>query len=181
MNKPLIVYVSGAPGSGKTTLNRLLAEQLCIPGISSDTIHGGVVFSNPDHDRKKTLLHVFVPLMIEMSQKGISFVADHVLQKGMSEMDIIDQLRPYANIVNVHTTCSNPIERYKDRVTRSDVPDIVERREYLLERAAYHERNLGNTDQPLELNLPFLIVDTDDGYDPSLSEVVRFIKQSYAG
>jgi len=177
MDKPLIVYVSGAPGSGKTTLAGLLAEQLCVPHISSDMIHGGVALSHPGHDRKKTLLEVFVPLMIEMSQMGISFVADHVLLKGTSEIDIIDKLRPYANIVNIHTTCANPIERYKDRITRSDVPDTVERSEYLLERAVYHERNLGKTAQPLSLNVPLLIVDTDDGYSPNLSEVVSFIKQ----
>lgn len=181
MDKPLIVYVSGAPGSGKTTLARLLAEQLYVPQISSDTIHGGVAFSHPEHDRIDTLVDVFVPLLIALSQKGISFVVDQVLQKDASEADIIDKLRPHANIINIHTTCSNPIERYKDRIMRSELRDITERREHLLKRADYHEHNLHSTSQPLALNVPLLVVNTDDGYDPNVDNVISFIKKSYAG
>jgi len=179
MRKPLIVYVSGAPGSGKTTLARLLAEQLYVPSISSDLIHGGVAFTNPEHDRGQTLLSVFIPTMIELSQKGVSFVVDQVLQKGSSEVNIIDKLRPHANIVNIHTVCANPIERYVDRVKSSDMPNIVQRREHLLERAVFHKENLDKTNQPLELDLPSLVVNTDNGYNPSLSEVVTFIQKCY--
>ncbi|HEY5695498.1 MAG TPA: AAA family ATPase, partial [Candidatus Saccharimonadales bacterium] len=82
MIKPVIVYVSGAPGSGKTTLARLLADQLYIPSISSDLVHGGVAFLKPEHNRKQTLNDVFVPIMINMAQRGISFIVDQVLQKG---------------------------------------------------------------------------------------------------
>lgn len=178
MNKPVIIYVSGAPGSGKTTLARLLAEQLYIPSISSDLIHGGVAFLNPEHDREQTLLNIFIPTMIDMSQKGISFVVDQVLQKGVSEVTIIDKLRLYANTVNIHTVCANPIDRYIDRVKTSDLPSIVQRREYLLERAVFHKENLGRTNQPLELGLPLLVVNTDNGYDPSIGEVVAFIHES---
>lgn len=126
------------------------------------------------------MLDVFVPLMIAMSQKGISFVVDQVLQKDASEADIIDKLRPHAYIVNIHTTCSNPIERYKERIAHSESRDITERREFLLKRAVYHEPNLDNTSQPLVLNVPLLAVNTDDGYDPSVEAVVDFIKKNYA-
>jgi adenylate kinase family enzyme len=179
MTKPLIVYVSGAPGSGKTTLAKLLSEQLYIPHVSSDLIHGGVAFTQPEHNREQTLLDVFVPTMIDMSKKGVSFVVDQVLQKGASEVNIIDKLRPYAHIVNVHTTCSDPIERYKSRILSSDLPNIVERREHLLERASHHKANLEKTNQPLELDLPLIVVNTDDAYDPSLQDISNFITASF--
>lgn len=179
MSKPLIVYVSGAPGSGKTTLARLLADQLYVPSISSDLIYGGVAFSNSEHDRGQTLLNIFVPTLIELSQKRVSFVVDQVLQKGVSEVNIIDKLRPYATIVNIHTVCTNPIERYKERIKNADSPNIVERCEHLLERAEHHKANLGGTSQPLELGLPVLVVNTDKGYEPSLSEITNFIKISF--
>ena len=180
MTKPLIVYVSGAPGSGKTTLARLLSEQLYVPHISSDLIHGGVAFSNPEHDRKQTLHDVFVPTMIDMTQKGISFVVDQVLQKDTSEADIIDQLRPYATIINVHAVCTNPIERYISRIESSNLPSVVQRRQHLLELATQHKNNLPKTVEPLDLGLPCLVVNTDDGYEPALGEIVAFIRDHAA-
>ena len=36
--KPLLVVISGAPGSGKTALSRRLAPELKLPLISKDTI-----------------------------------------------------------------------------------------------------------------------------------------------
>lgn len=40
--RPLIVYVSGPPGSGKTTLASKISHTLYIPHISSDLVHAGV-------------------------------------------------------------------------------------------------------------------------------------------
>ena len=181
MDKPLIVYVSGAPGSGKTTLARLIAEQLYVLCISSDLVHGGVALSNPEHNRAKTITDVFVPTIVELAQKGVSFVVDQVLQKGTSEIAVIDKLRPYATIVNIHTVCANPIERYKDKVIHSDLPKVIERREQLLERVAYHEDNLDKTSKPLELGLPVLVVNTDADYNPNLNEIMSFIQKHYVG
>ena len=176
MTKPLIVYVSGAPGSGKTTLAKLLADQLYVPSVSSDLIHGGVALTKPAHDRRQTLHDVFVPTIIDMAQKGISFVVDHVLQRGVSEADIVDKLRPYANIINVHTVCDNPIERYVERTKNSDLPSIRQRRDHLLQLAVPHRENLKLTSEPLDLGVPLIVVHTDDGYNPALGEIVTFIK-----
>lgn len=179
MKKPLIVYVSGAPGSGKTTLGALLSEQLYIPQISSDLVHGGVAFSQPTHDRKQTLQSVFVPLLIDMTQKGMSVVVDQVLQRGVSETDIIDRLKPHAAIIYVHVQCSDPISRYTQRTSSSSVPSVVKRREGLLNLAIAHKKNLPRTATPLELYVPTIVVDTDSGYHPSLDTIVAFIHDNY--
>lgn len=176
--KSVIVYVSGAPGSGKTTLAEQLSQQLYIPRISSDLIHGGVAFLRPEHDRKQTLNDIFVPIMIDMTQKGISLVADHVLQKGLSERGIIDRLRPYATIIYVHTEAADPIGRYTNRVMTSELPSVIERREHLLALAGPHQENLANTSTPLDLGVPTIVVRTDDGYDPSVERIVAFIKRT---
>ena len=179
MIKPLIVYVSGAPGSGKTTLANLLSEQLYIPHISSDLVHGGVEYTSDSNNREETFRDIFVPTMISMAHKGVSFVVDSVLQKGLSETDIIDRLRPHAVIVYVHTQSTNPIERYISRVESSIVPSIIKRRKELLGRVPYHKDNLKKTSQPLKLGVSTIIVDTDDGYAPNLDEIISYIHTSY--
>lgn len=179
MTKPLVVYISGAPGSGKTTLGRVLSDQLYIPQVSSDLIHGGVALANPNHDRKATLKNVFVPTIVQMVEKGVSVVVDHVLLSGVSEADIIDRLRPHAEIINIHTQCVNPLERYRERVNTSKLPSIVKRREHLLSLMDMHLANLDKTSAPLDLDVPSLVVTTDDGYDPTIDDIIAFLHSNY--
>jgi adenylate kinase family enzyme len=174
--KPVVIYVSGAPGSGKTTLAKRISEQLNIPQLSSDLIHGGVALTRPDHDRPETIRDTFVPYMIDTSKRGISFVVDHVLQKNIAKETIIDKLQEYATVMYIHTQAIDPISRYKQRIETHESADVHDRREYLLERADYHASNLDNTSQKIELNVPTLVVNTDNGYVPELSEVISFVK-----
>ena len=175
-SSPVIIYVSGAPGSGKTTLAQLLSEQLYIPVVSSDLIHGGVALTNPSHDRKETLHQVFVPTIVEMARRGVSLIVDHVLQKGVSEADIIEPISEYATVINVHAQATDPLERYTQRVLTSTTPSIVHRRKQLLSLVDPHRKNLSSTLEPLGLNLPTIVVNTDNGYSPTIDEIVSFIK-----
>lgn len=176
--KPIIIYVSGAPGSGKTTLAKHISKQLNIPHISSDLVHGGVAFTLPDHNRGETIRDVFVPYMTHCSQLGISFVVDHVLQKHLAKETIIDKLQEHANIIYIHTQSSDPIERYKKNIETHESQEVQSRHDYLMSRAEFHASNLENTRHTIDLDIPTLVVDTNDGYDPALNEILRFIQSN---
>lgn len=174
--KPVIIYISGAPGSGKTTLAKHISKQLNIHQISSDLIHGGVAFTRPDHDRSATIQDVFVPYMIETAKLGISFVVDHVLQKDIAKETIIEKLQEYSNVLYIHTQAIDPITRYKNNIETNESAEVKGRHDYLLTRAEYHTSNLDNTINKIVLGIPTLVVSTDDGYSPSMKEILEFIR-----
>lgn len=173
--KPTIIYVSGAPGSGKTTLAKLLSDRLYIPHVSSDLIHGGLEFTQTDHDRGVAISKVYLPLMINMAQSKISFVVDHVLQKDIAKASVIDKLKEHANIIYIHTQSTHPIERYIEKIKTSDSLGIQQRRDLLIKRAEHHRTNLVNTSESINLDVPTLTVNTNDGYNPSLDAIIAFI------
>ncbi len=174
--KPTIIYVSGAPGAGKTTLAKLLSEQLYIPLISSDLVHGGVALTNPTHDRRETLNTVFVPVLIDLAKRNINCIADHVLQKGLSEDGIIHKLKPFANLIYIHVETAEPLKRYKHRIETSSLPSVIARRDHLFGLVGRHAANLEKTSRALDLKVPTLVVNTDDNYTPSLDSIVAFIR-----
>lgn len=180
MPKPLIVYVSGAPGAGKTTLAKRIAEQLYVPHVSSDLVHGGVRLTHGGPiDRKQSLTDAFVASMVFMAQRDISFVVDHVLKRDMSERDIIDVLKPVATIVYVHVQAKDPIARFYAREQARTDHGIVLSPAELDVRRDFHESNLPNTYEPLELGVPTITVNTDDGYEPAFDHIIEFIETSY--
>lgn len=180
MRHPLVVYVSGSPGSGKSTLADLLARELYLPRVSSDLVHAGVRLTQGSaNDRYKSFHEGFVPLMIQMTVMNISFVVDHVAQHSMTEQDVIAKLASHAFIVNIHAKSTNPIERHIARELARTDKGVYMTHDELEARAEFHKSNLAKTNDPLEIDMPQLVVATDDGYEPSLARIVEFIEKHY--
>ena len=180
--RPVIIYVSGAPGSGKTTLAERISKELFIPHVSSDMVHGGARLTiGVPNNRHKTLHEAFVPLMLSFVELGISFVVDHVLQKGLSEQHILDKITPKANVIIIHTYCENPIDRHLKRELSREDKGIVLSREARKDRAVYHVANLINTADPIVTDLPLLTVDTNNGYEPEIEKILAFILENTDG
>lgn len=113
--------------------------------------------------------------MVETAKLGITFVVDHVLMKDNARETIIEKLQGYAHVINIHTQASDPIERFKENIKNHESKEVQGRREFLLSRAEVHGANLSKTMHQIDLGIPTLIVNTDEGYVPNLDSVLEFI------
>jgi adenylate kinase family enzyme len=171
---PLVVIVSGAPGSGKTTLASKLAHYLNIPHIERDKISGGLEYTLGKRvDRVKQTIPTYYSMLSSMIESGMSFVTDGTLYKGVSEKDIERYISKSAFTVNVHARATNEKERFieRERVREGRSNDWVER--HLKKLDEIYE----DTVHPLHLGAPLIEVDANNEYKPSLAGIAREIEK----
>ena len=174
---PLAVLVSGAPGSGKTTLAASLGVGLDLPVLDKDQLVHGIWRTR---DRALDLGAAGVePLYRTMelwAQLRVSFVAEQTFFRGVSEPDVAQRLAPRCVLVNVHCRSAHAVARFERRM-RDDVLCGEARLRKLLPLA---ERLQSDLYEPLALDCPLFVVDTDDGYVPPLQNLIDRIDEIYS-
>jgi cytidylate kinase len=166
---PLLILVSGAPGSGKTTLAAKIAEEMKLLHIERD-----LFFRSMEHaagKRQINRLEIGVPLFYrtisDLLEAGISLVIDGTLYKGLSEDDL-RRLRELADVVNLHCRADQADERFYEReVKRADgtIPD------WLQKHMTHLKRIKSSVEHPLELDWDRIEVETGGEYRPSIAEL----------
>ena len=174
---PLAVLVSGAPGSGKTTLAASLGVGLDLPVVDKDQLVHGIWRTR---DRALDLgaagVEPFYRTMELWAQLGVSFVAEQTFFRGVSEPDVAHRLAPSCVLVNVHCRSVHAVARFERRM-RDDALCGEARLRKLLPLA---ERLQSDLYEPLALDCPLVVVDTDDGYRPPLQNVIDQIDEIYS-
>jgi tRNA uridine 5-carbamoylmethylation protein Kti12 len=172
MPSPRIVLISGAPGSGKTTLGRHLADALSVPHVNKDRIREGLWLTDPSIARDgHRIWGIWMSSLQLLLAAGASVVVDQTLYRGQSEADLCSQLLPLGRTVNVHTRSALADSRWRAKL--SDDPRWEP--EQLLQLFAKAESNAPLWTDPLDLGCPRIEVNTTDGYDPSIRELVDWI------
>jgi hypothetical protein len=174
---PLAVLVGGAPGSGKTTLAASLGAGLDLPVVHKDELVHGIWRTR---DRALDLgapgVEPFYRTMELWADLGVSFVAEQTFFRGVSEPDVSRRLAPRCVLVNVHCRSRDAMARFERRM-RDDALCGEARLRRLLPLA---ERLQSDLYEPLALDCPLIVVDTDDGYTPPLPEVLGQIDEIYS-
>ena len=178
--RPTVVLVSGAPASGKSTLARALARELRLPLLARDTITEALADSFQCASREVTQASfaAFWRLIADQVATGLGAVAETNLHRGVSEPAVRD-LAQRAGVVLVHCTVARElsVRRFKERHERGERNACFEDGQRLASLQERGDNESWEQAQPLDLPLPLLVVDTTDGYNPTLSQIVRFVAQ----
>lgn len=174
--RPPLIIVNGPPASGKSTLGKEIAAELGIPLLSKDAIKEEMYDSLGKIERKisRRLGETSMRLMYTVARKildaGLGVVIEANFYHGISEKDL-SKLIAVSDAVMVHCTAPEEIlkQRYIDRAQsgeRHPVHDDAHRADELgkdLDHGIY---------DPLNLGIPLIRVDSSDGFDPSVAEIV---------
>src|SRR6266705_3516546 len=99
---PLLVVVSGAPGTGKTTLAAKIAHEMRLLHLERDIFFSSLeqAAGGRQINRSTVGVTLFYKAVSNLLKSGVSLVIDSTLYKDISEANTI-QLKKLANVVNV--------------------------------------------------------------------------------
>ncbi len=177
---PLLVVVTGSPGSGKTTLATDLARALRIPLISRDAIKEPIMevyrINSVQESRQagQAAYRILASMIEQLITGGSSCVVESNFAHGMGE----DDFAPFigrASIIQVHCTAPNDIilARFRERAESGERHaghqdlDVLDDLAVALDTGRY---------DPLDLPAPLYRVDTNDGFDPTAGYIATEIR-----
>lgn len=184
MGAPTLIVVSGPPGSGKTTLAHAIARAIPCPAICRDEIKEGIVHAEDpsytpalgDHVTHRTFETFFSVLRLLLSS-GVTVVAEAAFQHRLWA----PQLEPMLELATFRIVhCNAPASVARDRIARrsTENPRVRASHPDAGFLRALDDGTIALEDfDPIALVAPSLQVDTTDGYDPGLDEIVAFIEQ----
>ena len=182
-SRPFVVLVTGAPGSGKTTLGRRLADDLGCAFLSKDAIKErladthGLPHTVADSNRlgARAYAALFEEARVAASDEAV--VVESNFRRGMAEPELAEMASAVETRV-VHCTTTRQLIEARYRARWADrhpahldglrVDDVL--------------RDLdAGTYEPLQLAVPTLLVQTDHGYQPSYDAVLAFAADGVGG
>ena len=174
LSQPLLVLISGAPGSGKTTLAKLLAERTGLYHVERDNLKLGIEFTSRSDpkDRNKTVVPIYLELLFQLLKLRVSIIADASHYQGKSEADL-QRYGNIATVVNIHCRAANHHERAQKR----DTIRVSAQPEWLSEYTPKYTAAAPQTINPIAHGYTVLEVDTSEGYKPTIDVITDWLYQ----
>jgi predicted kinase/diadenosine tetraphosphate (Ap4A) HIT family hydrolase len=170
-----LVIVGGAPATGKTTLARTLGATLGLPVFTKDDFKEAIAtpFATGDLAWSRQIGSAAYTVLFTVAERilaaGQGLVLESNYRRGMSE----PPLRALARLApTVVVVCRAPDalrrKRYEERAGA--------RHRVHIESAILSEWVSDDASSLIDIASPRLIVDTTDGYSPTLEEIVSFVR-----
>ena len=167
MSGPALIVVSGQPGTGKTTLAHEIARAVGAPAICRDEIREGMVHAGTPDRTMRRAYDAFFDTLGVLLRAGCTVVAEAAFQDRLWR-PILSPMAGLATIRIIRCATAPAVARSR-----------IEQRMLVATRAAHDDR--GHLTRPpdpawtpISLDVPTLDVDTTDGYDPGLPEIIAF-------
>jgi len=191
--RPRVILLTGAPGTGKTTLGSTIAATLRVPFIARDAIRGGLLFSAGAWSDEMSRLpqgdeavEIFLQTVEGLLARGVSCVAEYVVRTQRTED--FDRLRAAGDCRVIMTSCDDPTSRLVQRkgndrlianpaVLRAvGAGSVDDHTGAMLARMREVEQQMART-----FPVPVLHVDTTGDYRPMFDEVLAFATETGDG
>ena len=181
----MLVLVGGAGGVGKSTMARRLSDELQFVHISRDNVKAAIAATEAERGENGELFFdqgrsamggeygqrafaATYEVVGRLLDHGVSVIVDQAWRMGASEPELLPLVeRARAVFIQLSTSPEVALRRARRRGHRHGLAGAKEAELALLTEWG----SFG----PLNLGTPLLWVDTTDGYEPSLSEVVTWI------
>jgi predicted kinase len=158
---PTLTIVTGAPGSGKTTIARALAVDLQLPLLAKDDIKEALfdALGTGDRDHSRTLGRATYETLFAVARRLLGSGVSCIVESNLSHVELLRSLPP-ARIVQIF--CTAPIDVILERYSlRSRHPGHLDA-EIVPE---LRERLAAGEWQPLDLDGKLITLDTSTPVD----------------
>lgn len=171
--------MTGRPGSGKTKLAHRLAEAVRCPAICRDEVKEGLVnalgpVSECSEDLQRQAYDAFFDTIELLLKQRVTLIAEAAFQHERWAQRL-EPLQQIAGIRIILCTVAPQLARAR-HIARGFADPERERfhgdRPVVAAREG-HELPIGEYDPP-RLDVPTLLVDTTDGYEPAFEAIVSF-------
>jgi predicted kinase len=179
---PVLVVVSGPPGSGKTTLAHRIARAVGCPAICRDEIKEGMVHAapgfvpGPGDELTMRTLPTFFGVLELLLRARVTTVAEAAFQDPAWRGGL-EPLQSLARIRVVHCTVTAAVAFERQR-RRSAANPMRRAHDDPRPGAAAGHAVAHDAFDRVSLDAPWIEVDTADGYRPGIGEIVAFVNDA---
>lgn len=179
--RPLLILVTGAPASGKTTLAGHLSREFRLPLLSRAALKEALMDSlgSPDRARSRELgaasYRLLTVVLERLLDAGVGAVVESNFRRGLAERDLAGAVA-HCRCVQVHCW-TTPLEVRRRFAERAESGGRHHgHHDTSVDTLADLEASLASGRHgPLNLPVPLLRVETTAGYLPDLPALQAFI------
>lgn len=168
ITNPILILISGAPGSGKTTLAKKLSEHIQFLFIDTDAVMQSFWLDNEknaSYDREAVGLPKLYQMIAELGTTyGVSMISDAAPADTVSQKNLMSAF----SIHHLHCVAKNPIERFYARELDAEGKEP----DWLHSQIVELKRSLPAYSTVPDFGVQTIQVVTDDGYDPGVGEII---------